>query len=158
MATFMPKRPWWIPPPSTCGGWRRRSAFQKVYAPFDGVITARNIDIGALINAGGNAPGKELFDIAATSQLRVYVNVPQAYSRDVRPGRAAELTLAEFPGRRFAGKIVRTADSIDPASRTLLDGSGRRQSGGRIAARRFSLGAPQAEFRRRPRWWSRSMP
>ncbi|MGO9262652.1 MAG: efflux RND transporter periplasmic adaptor subunit [Bryobacteraceae bacterium] len=94
--------------------------FQKVYAPFDGVITARNIDIGALINAGSNAPGKELFDIAATAKLRVYVNVPQQYSRDVRPGGAAELTLAEFPGRRFAGKIVRSSDSIDPASRTLL--------------------------------------
>jgi len=94
--------------------------FQKVYAPFDGVITARNIDIGALINAGANAPGRELFDIAATRQLRVYINVPQTYSRDVRPGGAAELTLAEFPGRRFAGKIVRSSDAIDPASRTLL--------------------------------------
>jgi RND family efflux transporter MFP subunit len=94
--------------------------FQKVYAPFDGVITARNIDIGALINAGGNAPGKELFDIAATSKLRVYINVPQAYSRDVAPGGRAELTQAEFPGRRFAGTIVRSSDSIDPASRTLL--------------------------------------
>ena len=94
--------------------------FQKVYAPFDGVITARNIDIGALIDAGGNAPGRELFDIAATGRLRVYINVPQAYSRQVRPGGPAELTLAEFPGRRFRGKIVRSSDSIDPASRTLL--------------------------------------
>jgi RND family efflux transporter MFP subunit len=94
--------------------------FQKVYAPFDGVITARNIDIGALINAGGNAPGRELFDIAATGRLRVYINVPESYSRQVRPGGGAELTLAEFPGRRFAGKIVRTSDSIDPVSRTLL--------------------------------------
>jgi RND family efflux transporter MFP subunit len=94
--------------------------FQKVYAPFDGVITARNIDIGALINAGSNAPGKELFDIAATARLRVYINVPQQYSRDVAPGGRAELTLAEFPGRRFAGEIVRTSDAIDPASRTLL--------------------------------------
>ena len=94
--------------------------FQKVYAPFDGVITARNIDIGALINAGGNAPGKELFDIAATSKLRVYVNVPQTYSRDVRPGTHAELTQAEFPGRRFTGTIVRSSESIDPTSRTLL--------------------------------------
>ncbi|HUB83714.1 MAG TPA: efflux RND transporter periplasmic adaptor subunit [Bryobacteraceae bacterium] len=94
--------------------------FQKVYAPFDGVITARNIDIGALINAGSNAPGKELFDMAATNKLRVYVNVPQAYSRDVRPGAHADLTQAEFPGRRFNGTIVRNADSIDPASRTLL--------------------------------------
>jgi len=94
--------------------------FQRVYAPFDGVITARNTDIGALINAGSNAPGKELFDIAATSKLRVYVNVPQAYSRDVRPGAHADLTQAEFPGRRFDGAIVRSSDSIDPASRTLL--------------------------------------
>ena len=94
--------------------------FQKVYAPFDGVITARNIDIGALINAGSNAPGKELFDIAATSKLRVYVNVPQAYSRDVTPGAHAELTQAEFPGRKFQGTIVRNSDAIDPASRTLL--------------------------------------
>jgi RND family efflux transporter MFP subunit len=94
--------------------------FQKVYAPFDGVITARNVDIGALINAGANAPGKELFDIAATGRLRVYVNVPQAYSRDVRAGGTAELTLAEFAGRSFPGKIMRTADAIDPVSRTLL--------------------------------------
>jgi RND family efflux transporter MFP subunit len=94
--------------------------FQKVYAPFDGLITARNVDIGALINAGGNAPGKELFDIAATARLRVYVNVPQSNSRDVRTGGVAELTLAEFPGRRFPGQVVRTADSIDPVSRTLL--------------------------------------
>lgn len=94
--------------------------FQNVYAPFDGVITARNIDIGALIDAGANAPGKELFDIAATKRLRVYINVPQQYSRDVKPGGAAELTQAEFPGRRFLGKIVRTSDSIDPVSRTLL--------------------------------------
>ena len=94
--------------------------FQKVYAPFDGVITARNVDIGALINAGSNAPGKELFDIAATSQLRVYINVPQQYSHDVKPGGRADLTLAELPGRRYAGKIVRSSDSIDPVSRTLL--------------------------------------
>jgi len=95
-------------------------AFQKVYAPFDGVITARNIDVGALINSGANAPGKELFDIAAMSKLRVYVNVPQQYSRDVHPGGAADLTVAEFPGRRFGGRIARSAESIDPASRTLL--------------------------------------
>ncbi|HEV2447088.1 MAG TPA: efflux RND transporter periplasmic adaptor subunit, partial [Candidatus Sulfopaludibacter sp.] len=94
--------------------------FQKVYAPFDGIITARNIDIGALINAGANAPGRELFDMAATRKLRVYVNVPQVYSREVAPSRPADLTLAEFPGRRFRGEIVRSADAIDPGSRTLL--------------------------------------
>ncbi len=94
--------------------------FQKIYAPFDGVITARNTDIGALINAGANAAGKELFDIASTSQLRVYVNVPQTYSRDVTPGAHAVLTLEEYPGKRFIGAITRSADSIDLASRTLL--------------------------------------
>jgi len=94
--------------------------FQKVYAPFAGVITARNIDTGALIDAGANSPGKELFDLAATDKLRVYVNVPQTYSREATPGRDADLTLAEMPGRHFRGKIVRTSDSIDPVSRTLL--------------------------------------
>jgi RND family efflux transporter MFP subunit len=94
--------------------------FQKVYAPFDGVITARNIDIGALIDAGANSPGKEMFDLAATDRLRVYVNVPQAYSRAATVGKPAELTLAELPGRIFSGKIARTADAIDPVSRTLL--------------------------------------
>jgi len=94
--------------------------FQKVYAAFDGVITARHVDTGALIDAGANSPGKELFDLAATARLRVYVNVPQTYSRAATPGKAADLTLAEFPGRHFFGKIARTADAIDPASRTLL--------------------------------------
>ncbi len=94
--------------------------FQKVYAPFDGVITARNIDTGALINAGANAPGKELFDIAATNRLRVFVNIPQTYLRSAVSGVPAYLTAAEFPGRRFAGRIVRNSEAIDPASRTLL--------------------------------------
>jgi RND family efflux transporter MFP subunit len=94
--------------------------FQKVYAPFDGAITTRNVDTGALIDAGANSPGKELFDLAATGRLRVYVNVPQTYSRTATPGRPADLTLAEFPGRHFRGAITRTSDAIDPASRTLL--------------------------------------
>lgn len=94
--------------------------FQKIYAPFDGVITARNVDTGALINAGANAPGKELFDIAATDRLRVFVNIPQSYLRSAVSGAPAYLTAAELPGRRFAGKIVRNSEAIDPASRTLL--------------------------------------
>jgi RND family efflux transporter MFP subunit len=94
--------------------------FQKVYAPFGGAITARNTDIGALIDAGANSPGKELFDLAATDRLRVFINVPQTYSRTATPGRPADLTLAEFPGRHFRGAIARTSESIDPASRTLL--------------------------------------
>ncbi len=94
--------------------------FQRVYAPFSGVITARNIDVGALIDAGANTPGKELFREASTTTLRVYVNVPQIYTRDVKPGVTAYLTLTEFPGRKFAGKVARNANAIDMASRTLL--------------------------------------
>jgi RND family efflux transporter MFP subunit len=94
--------------------------FQKIYAPFEGVITARNIDTGALINAGANTPGKELFDIAATDRLRVFVNIPQTYLRSAVSGAPAYLTAAELPGRRFAGKIVRNSEAIDPTSRTLL--------------------------------------
>jgi RND family efflux transporter MFP subunit len=95
-------------------------SFQKVYAPFDGVITARNVDIGALIDAGANTPGKELFHEAATNVLRVYVSVPQTYWRVARPGANADVTLTEFPGRAFRGKLVRTSDAIDLTSRTLL--------------------------------------
>jgi RND family efflux transporter MFP subunit len=95
-------------------------SFEKIYAPFDGVITARNTDIGHLINSGAGGPATELFHMAATQTLRVYVNVPQQYSQPAKPGLAADLTLQEFPGRRFKGTLVRTADSIDVASRTLL--------------------------------------
>lgn len=95
-------------------------AYEKVYAPFDGVITARNIDVGALVDADMNTAGKELFHLASTSTLRVYVNVPEAYSRSAKPGVNASLTLNEFPGRQFKGTIVRNADAIDVSSRTLL--------------------------------------
>ena len=96
-------------------------SFEKIYAPFDGVITARNTDIGQLINSGSSTGTKsELFHIAAPGKLRVYVNVPQVYSQATKPGLKADLTLDEFPGRRFEGRLVRTADAIDSASRTLL--------------------------------------
>lgn len=95
-------------------------SFEKIYAPFDGVITARNTDVGHLINSGAGGPATELFHIAAIRNLRVYVNLPQQYSQAAKPGIVANLTLQEFPGRVFLGKLVRTADSIDPASRTLL--------------------------------------
>ena len=96
-------------------------SFEKIYAPFDGVVTARNTDIGALIDSGASGgTAKELFHVASTKTLRVYVNVPQQYSQAAKPGLTADLTLAEFPGRRFKGELVRTADSIDLASRTLL--------------------------------------
>jgi RND family efflux transporter MFP subunit len=96
-------------------------SFEKIYAPFDGVITARNTDIGALIDSGSSSgPRSELFHISQPDKLRVYVNVPQAYSQAAKPGMTADLVWTEFPGRRFQGKLVRTADAIDPASRTLL--------------------------------------
>jgi RND family efflux transporter MFP subunit len=95
-------------------------SFQKIYAPFDGVITARNTDVGQLIGSGSIAQAKELFHLAATNKLRVFVSVPQIYSRSAIPGVTAELTLSEFPGRRFAGKLARTSEAIDAASRTLL--------------------------------------
>ncbi|MDR3722841.1 MAG: efflux RND transporter periplasmic adaptor subunit [Candidatus Acidoferrales bacterium] len=95
-------------------------SFEKIYAPFEGVITARNTDVGHLINSGAGGPATELFHIASLRNLRVYVNVPQQYSQAAKPGILADLTLQEFPGRRFPGKLVRTAEAIDPASRTLL--------------------------------------
>jgi len=95
-------------------------SFEKIYAPFDGVITARNTDIGHLINSGAGAPATELFHIADTLSVRVFVNVPQDYSQSAQPGLSADLTLQEFPGRRFKGRLVRTANAIDPSSRTLL--------------------------------------
>jgi RND family efflux transporter MFP subunit len=96
-------------------------AFEKVFAPFDGVVTARHTDVGHLIDAGANGgPVTELFDIAAISVLRVYVDVPQIYSSTIRRGMLVDLTLPQFPNRRFRGTLVRTADAINPASRTLL--------------------------------------
>lgn len=97
-------------------------SFEKVYAPFDGVITARNTDIGDLINSGSStSPRTDLFDISQTRTLRVYVNVPEEYSQAVKPGEtAADITLAEFPDKRFPGKLVRTSDAISATTRTLL--------------------------------------
>ena len=95
-------------------------SYEKVTAPFDGVITARNTDVGALIDAGANTPGKELFHLAATGQLRVFVNVPEIYDRAARDGAHASLQLAEYPDRRFTGTIVRNSNAIDATTRTLL--------------------------------------
>lgn len=93
-------------------------SFKNVYAPFNGVLTRRNVDPGALINAG--AGGKELFDLAQVDTLRVYTSVPQAYAPYMKIGGKATITLQEYPGRKFEGTIARTAEAIDPATRTLL--------------------------------------
>jgi RND family efflux transporter MFP subunit len=97
-------------------------SFEKVYAPFEGIITARHTDIGQLIDAGSGSSHEpqELFHMAATRTLRVYVAVPEVYAPSVRSGASAPLTLDEFPGETFRGTIVRNTNSIDLASRTLL--------------------------------------
>jgi len=95
-------------------------SFEKIYAPFDGIITARSTDIGALIDAGASTQPRELFHMTATRTLRVYVAVPEVYSPAMRSGGSAMLTLEEFPGETFRGTIVRNTNSIDLASRTLL--------------------------------------
>jgi RND family efflux transporter MFP subunit len=96
-------------------------SFEKVYAPFDGVITARNTDIGDLINSGSSSNVKtDLFHIAQPGTLRVYINVPEEYSRRIAVGMTADLSLAEFPDRKFQGRVVRTADAINMTTRTLL--------------------------------------
>lgn len=104
-------------------------SFERIEAPFDGVITARNLDVGQLITATGStfsegagtvAGNKEIFDISAVQTLRVYINVPQVYSPDAKNGAIATLTLPQYPGRTFEGRLVRSSDAVDPATRTLL--------------------------------------
>jgi RND family efflux transporter MFP subunit len=94
-------------------------AFERVTAPFDGVVTARNTDIGALVQAGDNSGPKELFHMAAIQTLRVYVAVPEIYAASVKTGEKAKLTLDALPGETLTGTVVRNADAIDAASRTL---------------------------------------
>jgi membrane fusion protein, multidrug efflux system len=97
--------------------------FKRVYAPFTGVLTQRNVDPGALINAGstgGGSAGRELFDMARVDPLRVFTSVPQAYAPYIKDGNSASITLQEFPGEKFQAKIARTAEAIDPNTRTLL--------------------------------------
>jgi len=104
-------------------------SFERVVAPFDGVITARNLDIGQLITADGSTTtagagtvrsSREIFDISAINTLRVFVNVPQIYAPDAKNGVTASLTLPQYPGRTFKGKLVRTSSAVDPGTRTLL--------------------------------------
>jgi RND family efflux transporter MFP subunit len=104
-------------------------SFERIEAPFDGVITARNVDIGQLITTAGSTttPGsgtiagsKEIFDISAVGTLRVFINVPQIYAPDAKNGVTATLSLPQYPGRTFKGKLVRSSNAVDPATRTLL--------------------------------------
>ncbi len=96
-------------------------SFENIYAPFDGIITARNVDIGQLITSGSTGgAASQLFHMAAVQTLRVYVAVPQDYGDAARPGMTADLTFNQYPGKSFPAKVVRTAGYIDPTSRTLL--------------------------------------
>jgi len=96
-------------------------SFEKIYAPFDGIITARNTDVGALVDSGSSGGVKtDLFHLSQVDRLRVYVNVPEEYSQATTSGLTADLTLAEFPGTTFTGKLVRTSEAISYDTRTLL--------------------------------------
>jgi multidrug efflux system membrane fusion protein len=95
-------------------------SFKHVYAPFAGVLTRRNVDIGALVNAGNGGSGKELFNLALIDPLRVYVSVPESDAPAMRVGMRAWIVLAEYPASRFGGTVVRTANAIDQNTRTLL--------------------------------------
>ena len=98
---------------------RELESFKRVVAPFDGVVTARNTDVGALVNAGETA-GAELFRVADTRTLRIYAAVPEAYAASMKSGGAAALHFAEFPGKAFPATVVRTAGALDPVTRTLM--------------------------------------
>ncbi len=95
-------------------------SFKHIYAAFSGVITRRTVDTGTLINAGNGGASQELFVLAQTDPIRVYVSVPEAYAPSIRAGLGAFLELTQYPGQKFQGKVVRTAESIDPGTRTLL--------------------------------------
>src|SRR5213594_1591512 len=95
-------------------------SFKHIYAPFSGVITRRNVDTGTLINAGNGGASQQLFSLAQTDPIRVYVSVPEAYAPSIRSGLGAFLELTQYPGQEFEGKVVRTAESIDPGTHTLL--------------------------------------
>jgi RND family efflux transporter MFP subunit len=99
----------------------QQQSFEKVYAPFDGIVTARNVDVGALIDAGSaGGPSRELFHLADAKRLRVYVNVPQAYAQQMTDDAQAYLSLDEAPSVRYPGTIARTSGAVDPTQRTML--------------------------------------
>jgi len=130
---------------------RELESFKRVVAPFSGVITARNTDIGALINAG-QSTGAELFRIADMHKLRIFVQVPEAYAAATRPGLEADLRFAEQPGRTFTARTVRTSNALDPTLRTLqveleLDNANRDVFPGAYAEVHFKLPASAQSLR-----------
>jgi RND family efflux transporter MFP subunit len=93
-------------------------SFKTIVAPFDGIVTQRNTDVGALINAG-NTAGQELFEVSDQDKVRIYVQVPQAFSADLHPGLKATLEMPQYPGRKFDAILVTTSDAVDATSRTM---------------------------------------
>ncbi len=130
----------------------KTQSFQKVFAPFDGIVTARNVDVGALIDAGSaGGPAKELFHVAQADRLRVYVNVPQAYAQQVQARQTAFLTLPETPSKHYPGMVARTAGSVDQQQRTMLvevdvDNRDGQLLPGAYAQVHFALGGGTAPF------------
>jgi RND family efflux transporter MFP subunit len=130
----------------------KTQSFQKVYAPFDGIVTARNVDVGALIDAGSaGGPAKEMFHVAQADRLRVYVNVPQAYAQQVRARQSAFLTLTETPAKHYPGTVAHTAGAVDAQQRTMLvevdvDNRNGDLLPGAYAQVHFALGADAAPF------------
>jgi RND family efflux transporter MFP subunit len=102
------------------GRLEQMQGFEKVYAPFDGVITERKTDFGNLINAGNDGTGRELFRVSQISTIRVFVNVPEGYSQQIVDGASTSMDLTELPGKEFRGRVTRNSNAIDPASKTLL--------------------------------------
>jgi RND family efflux transporter MFP subunit len=101
------------------GRLRKLQGFNQVVAPFDGVVTRRNVDVGDLVNAGNGGTGQALFAVAQVDPLRLYVYVPQVYARQIKVGDAVTVTLAERAGEQYQGTIARTARAIDTATRTM---------------------------------------
>ena len=130
---------------------RELESFKRVVAPFDGVVTARNTDVGALVNAG-EAAGAELFRVADTRTLRIYAAVPEAYAAAMKTGVPADLSFAEYPGRLFPARTVRTAGALDPVARTLqvelrLDNAQHQILPGAYAEVHFKLSADRDALR-----------
>ena len=101
-----------------CGSWRRWNPSRHIVAPFDGVVTKRNTDIGALINAGSGA-GQELFEVSDMDTVRIYVQVPQAFTAQLHPGLKATFEVPQYPGQQFDASLVTTSNAMDVSSRSM---------------------------------------
>jgi membrane fusion protein, multidrug efflux system len=125
--------------------------FKRITAPFDGTVTSRSVDVGALVTVG--APGTvPLFTVSDTSKVRIYVNVPQNYSATVQPGMTAKFEVPEYPGEGFPATLAATAQAVDPATGTVLiqlqaDNAGNRLKPGGYAQVRFNLPANARSIR-----------